>query len=240
MSAWRGFHVSCAVFHQAMSRPEGDQERRTRVLEALGSYQKLGALSDDIGDLADMLMDESDRGVVVILGSLIEDALLARLMGTFTSLSNQEQKNLIRGGGLLSSFDHKVTLAHATGTIDQETVDMLKVIKAMRNACAHSRLDIKFSTPQLHDALSLLFAGPAKATINNNGNPLALRFYFIISYLYLSDRIKGISRTRAAKRSRMFMDAFLTSLEETVATYRASLEKRNKRRAQSFPQSSKG
>ena len=124
---------------------------RQAVLEALGSYQKRGRLSNDVAGMADLLADESDRGVVVILGSLIEDVLLERLLKSFIPLSAAQTKNLTRGGGLLSSFEDRITLAHALGIIDDELVEDLHTVKAMRNACAHSRLDIGFLTPELRN-----------------------------------------------------------------------------------------
>lgn len=69
------------------------QRQRKIALEALGSYQKQGAISHNVGHMAEMLMDESDRGVVVILSSLLEDIILERLMGGFVRLDEKEEKS---------------------------------------------------------------------------------------------------------------------------------------------------
>lgn len=93
----------------------------------------------------------------MIVGSILEDALLERIIRKLPGTTSPGVKNLIRSGGLLSSFANKMTLAHAQGLIDDEIVEMLEVFRAMRNASAHSRLPIGFATPALRDVLLLLF-----------------------------------------------------------------------------------
>ena len=79
-----------------------------------------------------MLDHESDRGVVVILGSLIEDLLLERVVQNFVPLNQTQRNNLTRSGGLLGSFDDRINLAFALGVIDQDILETIQVVKAIR------------------------------------------------------------------------------------------------------------
>lgn len=215
-----------------MTAPRLDPPSRQSVLEALGAYQKRGRISYEVADMADLLIDESDRGIVVILGSLVEDILLERLLMSFIDMNASATKNLTRGGGLLSSFDHRITLARSLGIIDQDMVEMLQTVKAMRNACAHSRLDIGFSTPELRDALSLLFDEPNAWGIRISRTPVAHRFMFIVAFVYITTILRGQSPEIAAAKSQHLMDELLIEASLAVAKHKASLEKRRKRRAE--------
>lgn len=219
-----------------MTETESDQARRSRVLEALGAYQKRGQASDELTELFEALMDESDRGVVVILGSLLEDILLERIEREFVSLTKTQRKNLIRSGGLLSNFDDRINLAHALGLIDQDLVASLQVIKAMRNACAHSRLPLTFLTDELRDAMLLFFEGETAESMRTTNQALAIRTFFIALYLILSHRIRGWGKEDALSIGQTLIDTINTHLHETVAKRRASLEKR-RARSKSRPRS---
>lgn len=214
--------------------------QRKNILEALGSYQKRGRIGQDVKKMSDMLVDESDRGVVVILGSLIEDILLERLMRSFVDLEPPQKKNLTRGGGLLSSFDSRITLGQALGLLDDDLAGMLHTMKAMRNACAHSRLDIGFSTPVLRDALSLLFDGENAAAIREGQSPVALRMMFIVAYVFVSAVLRGHSPEEASAKGQRIMDEALIQAGVALVKHRASLEKRRERRATRPPQPPKG
>jgi hypothetical protein len=134
------------------------EELRKDVLEALGSYQRRGSIPTDAAAIAELLKAESDRGKVIILPSFVEDALLERVLSKFGTLTNAQRKNLTRAGAPLNSFAAITSVAEAFGLLSDYEIEVLEVLKAMRNACAHSRLEINFDTPALQDATKLLLA----------------------------------------------------------------------------------
>src|SRR4051812_41365527 len=113
-----------------------DSKSRTATLQALAEYQKGGGF--DLSGIAATLKNESDRGIVVIIGSLTEDLLLEQILTKFAPMSNSQRKNMTRSGGVLSSWADRTNMARALGIIDDAIMDDLEVMKAMRNACAHS------------------------------------------------------------------------------------------------------
>lgn len=215
-----------------MTNAESEEQKRKRVLDALGSYQKRGRVSEDVGEIGEMLMDESDRGVVVILGSMLEDALLERIEKAFNPLTSAQKKNLTRAGGLLSTFNDRVNLAHALGLINQSVVDELQIVKAMRNACAHSRLELTFLTTELREAVLLLLEdGETKEVIRNTDQSLAIRIFFIALYVILSHEIKGVARNDAVALRQSLIDSIRKQLQKAAEQRQAALERRRKRRA---------
>jgi hypothetical protein len=215
-----------------MSAGESRLPGRTDILNALGSYQKRGRIADDVEGLANMLVDESDRGVVVILGSMVEDILLERLLEQFGSLTPAQTKNLARAGGLLNNFDHRITLAHAMGLIDEEMVETLQTVKAMRNACAHSRLDITFGTPELRDTLALLFDAENAQEIRDSRSPVAQRIMFLVAFIYIHAILNGHAPEVAEARGQEVMDGALMEAAIAAEKHRASLGRRRQRRAE--------
>jgi hypothetical protein len=141
-------------------------KNRKEVLDALGAYQRKGAFSDP-ESLAKTYKNETDRGLVVVLGSMTEDFLLTRIVDQFSPISNTLLKDLTRSGGALGTWAQQTNVALAMGIIDDSDANDLEVFKTMRNACAHSRQPIDFNTPELRDALGLLLK-PSIATLPQN------------------------------------------------------------------------
>jgi hypothetical protein len=130
-----------------------DQARRKTVVDALAKYQGKGDLTYKRGEIEKALKDESHRGLVIILVSFIEDALLERLIRELPKGADH-RRDLSRGP--LKSVENRIAMGKALGILTEREAIVLDVFKAMRNACAHSRLEISFDTPELRDALALV------------------------------------------------------------------------------------
>lgn len=209
----------------------GKPPTREEMLAALSRYQKRGSVTYEVASMAQTLADESDRGVVVILGSLLEDLLLERLLERFVEMSNAERSNLTRAGGLLSNFDDRISLARALGMIDEEMTELLRVVKAMRNACAHSRLELTFETSELRDVLSLLFESENARDIRAGRNAVAMRIFFIVAFIYMSAKLRGETEEAAQLRSQRLMDTALVEAGAALVKHRQNLAQRRARRA---------
>lgn len=210
-------------------------------IEALRRYAKKGSITYEVADMADALMDESDRGVVVFLGSLLEDLLLERVLKALGSLGGRlDQKDLTRTGGVLGSIERRLVLGMTLGSIDEEMVDMLQTVAELRNACAHSRQDIGFLTPELKNVLALLFTDENADEVRQANDALAVRWMFIVAFVYIAALLQGESPKDAAAKSQRLMDRALIEASVAVLKHRASLEKRRQRRAERRHPLSKG
>jgi hypothetical protein len=203
-------------------------------IEALRLYTKQGRITYEVADMADALMDESDRGVVVILGSLLEDLLLERVLEALGSLGRRlNQKELVRSGGVLGSFERRLAVGQALGVIDDDMVEFLQIVAELRNACAHSRQDIGFLTPELKNVLAMLFDGAENAEeVRQGSDAFGVRWMFIVAFVYIAAVLKGESPEKAAAKSQRLMDQALIYASLEVLKHRASLEKRRLRYAE--------
>lgn len=136
-----------------------DKKEVGAVIDALKVYQSKGSLQANQSELSAMLEDESHRGVVIILGSYIEDALLDLICANLPK--GEAHRRLLTKGGPLRSVEHRIALARALDLITEREAAALNIFREMRNACAHSRLNISFSTPELREALRLMLDGEA-------------------------------------------------------------------------------
>lgn len=203
-----------------------DSGQRREILEALGAYQKVGALSIEAKVLGKSMADESDRGMVVIVGSLTEDLLAKRIFENFVTMSDPQKKKILYPGGVLGSWSAKVTIASALGIIDGDDLEHLEVMMKMRNACAHSRSHIDFRTPVLKNAVALLFPQNFKEIVESKSQA-GVRAFFTFGASYVWGRIKGESREISTARIQKMVDDLNEDLRKKLDT------SRKKRTAQS-------
>lgn len=225
--------------HLKGNRPPKDpfEERRAAALKALKELHQQGSFKGRPPGLVDMLSDESDRGAVILVGCLVEDLLADRII---EKLPNGEayRDELLRQGGLFNSFQAKMTMGKVLGIIDTEVADELEILRIMRNACAHSKVDINLRTPQLRDVFSLLIDDEAGEVLRDSTSELG-RVIFNFIAIYYFELLLGATREMAqAKFEYMFND--MQKRARTAAEkHQASLERRHARRAQADPQSQK-
>lgn len=224
-----------------MDNTESSRPNRAQALEGLSQYQRSGSFAISPDEMGRMVSQESDRGIVVILSSILEDALLFQLERKFVSLTNTERKNLTRNGGLLANFDDRINLAHALGMIDADGVETLRIFKSMRNACAHSRREITFLTPQLREVMAYLFEGEGVDDVRDGlTNPHLLRFAFMSAFTYQMERIMGATEEDAQRQAQQIIDIAYGSIEEAVQKRLALREKRKTQQAKRPRKNPKG
>lgn len=140
-----------------------DPKARDKVLSALADYQGKGDILDQQADLEKALKEESHRGLLVILVSHLEDALLDRIIQEIPKGADYRRQ---LSKGPLKSVENRIVMGKALGLLTEREAIVMDVFKAMRNACAHSRRDISFATPELADALKLVLAEDGKSMID--------------------------------------------------------------------------
>lgn len=139
----------------------------------------------------------SDRAVVVITGSHIEDELQAGIMRNVVPMEPRDDiyNSLFGPLGLLSSFYAKIKIAYAFRIINEPLYGELETLRVMRNACAHSRRPISFLTPELRAALQVLINDDRQILRRAAPHPtrlhLADRFLFIGKCTLIEWMIQG-------------------------------------------------
>ena len=96
--------------------------------------------------------NESDRSIILIRGALVEEALQRAILNRMRSLNHAERRRLFDNPfAPLSSFSGKIAIAYAIKLIGPSTRDDLDCIREIRNAFAHTIVNIDFSTKEVMD-----------------------------------------------------------------------------------------
>lgn len=85
----------------------------------------------------------SDRGIALISGSII-DNLLADLLKSFFIKKDNIEKQLLNPGQTLGTFDAKIKMAFYLGLISEDEYQNLSLIQKTRNRFAHQVINISF------------------------------------------------------------------------------------------------
>ena len=138
------------------------------------------------------LSQETDRGVALIGGALVEDALEQAIKQCLrpgkTGLPKNALGQLFRPGGPLGSFDAKINLAYVNRIVGRRTHRWLLCIKDIRNKFAHSVLihdakhamrPVRFETQKIKDLCGNL------PLASNEAQPLSARERFLKSVTVL-------------------------------------------------------
>jgi hypothetical protein len=106
---------------------------------------------DDVEKVVKDLGVESDRSVVIIAATGVEDILEWAIRTKMPTLQVDPAagKYLFGANGPCSTFATKILVAYALGVIDRATKDQCDLIREIRNGCAHGRKPLSFERPEL-------------------------------------------------------------------------------------------
>lgn len=111
---------------------------------------------------------KNDRGFCLMMTALVENSLQVALESKL-NCSKEMMKRLTDLEGPLGTLSRKITMAYALKILGAKTHANFDIIRHLRNAFAHTRIPINFSTAeivQLCDELDLLDPGiPSNANI---------------------------------------------------------------------------
>lgn len=126
------------------------------VIAALKKYTRVLGHAVAPAEFVKTLRLESDRGAVILAATMIDDTLKEALRKRMPGINSDEAKRILDYDGLAGSFGSRLKLAQALGIITRRRRQGLEIIREMRNACAHSRQETSFATPEVRDAFRLL------------------------------------------------------------------------------------
>ena len=122
------------------------------AIKDLKAYTKVAAHDLSPADFVAALKGESDRGAIILAATMIDDRLSIALRERMPDINSAEAARIFGVDGLAGTFANRLKLAQALGIIDRGTRKLLELIREMRNACAHSRQIMTFSTPVIRAA----------------------------------------------------------------------------------------
>lgn len=93
---------------------------------------------------------ESDRGLALLSGSLVEVGLLWSIYARLPDLGEKEKrKTAYDVGAPLASFSSKIKMGRAMGVYGPVTESALNEVRAIRNAFAHALRPLTFKNPTI-------------------------------------------------------------------------------------------
>jgi DNA-binding MltR family transcriptional regulator len=94
----------------------------------------------------------SDRAIAILASALVEDALEDAIVARLSPLSKDDHASLFEGEGPLSTFSARIRVGFALSIFGKITRDDLNCMRDIRNAFAHARISLKFTTREVTDA----------------------------------------------------------------------------------------
>lgn len=126
--------------------------------------------SREIDDAQFDLVDESDRGAVIVGAALLEDSLTDLIKSNINidNLSKKNIKDLFDLSGPISNFSSKSLIALSFGIIEKDVFHDLQIIRSLRNSLAHSHDKADLNAPDFRaKVLSLKCTERAKNYFND-------------------------------------------------------------------------
>ena len=181
---------------------KGDEENRVfRALESL--MAEPGTREDmwsdvlrhiykdepELAEIAESLPNHSDRDAALIYGAMVENFLERAIATHFVSGESTTALFSYRSSGPLATFAAKIQIGYALGVYEEHMRSDLRWIKNIRNAFAHVRKRIDFSTPAIADACSMLTPRgfPKKADGTESAPPPGNREVFAMNATLTAD-----------------------------------------------------
>lgn len=122
--------------------------------------------SNALQEIEQEISKSSDRGTVLICGSVLE-GLLGEIFKEFLIEGNKREEDLFKGKGALGNFDGKIIMAYYLGLINKSEFDNLKHLQKIRNIFAHQVFDISFENNKINN-ICLNFKIPKNGFVPKN------------------------------------------------------------------------
>ncbi len=153
-----------------------------KLLRAPMSEEALLAFSDS-------LLKESDRACIILLASVTHESINGLMSERMPNLNSDVRQRLFNSDRAFSSFSISIDITYALGWITKNQQTALRILKEMRNACAHSVREFSFATPEIAD-LATLFIKNAQSenetkNLFGNLNAPTLRKVFLMYAIFL-------------------------------------------------------
>lgn len=113
------------------------------VPEVIERFQQNNQYMDALKEVEKELENTSDRGLVLVCGSII-DEVLSELLKGFLIKSDSIEKDLFKSNGALSTFDAKIKMSYYLGLMSKSEKLNITYLQRIRNKFAHQFVNISF------------------------------------------------------------------------------------------------
>lgn len=184
---------------------------RTKAITKLNKLGNDDYLSDQEQYIT-RLNNESDRGVILLLASLLEDALETAVKFEIPALDKIDEKELFGFDAPFGSFSKKIIGATAFGIISPEVRGLIDHIRSLRNKAAHLQVDIDFDIDEIRQVVLTILDANGQAAEKKSDRKI-IRCLFMISCTYLLKIIRLQREQDPDKRAKI--DLFSQKISQT-------------------------
>ena len=134
-----------------------EQQKKSTSIDLFGPEEARDALENCFN-----VIDESDRGAVLMAAAMVDDHMRRLFEVTASSrMSPKQVKTLLRYPSPLSSLAAKAEVGLATGLINQQIYAPIQVLRNIRNEVAHSPATFQLSDhePRIREMMHAMGEG---------------------------------------------------------------------------------
>lgn len=168
---------------------------REAIIKALKAHSRPPITQNAVDAFIDSMAGESDRGLIIIAASLVEDALVQTIEDRLAPLNRKERDALFDFNGPMGTFSSRIKVAQALSIISRETRKHIEMIREMRNACAHSPNRLTFADEAIRQAVFSMFVHQIEPTRKNEPGYARVMFNLMVvlltSIIIAGDAAKG-------------------------------------------------
>jgi hypothetical protein len=134
---------------------DGSPARKT--LDALMRLGRTKVKTPEYYDayIKEISSDGGDRGTGILMVTTVEDALQDAIESRL-SITSEDSETFFGMDSPMGTFANKIRMGRALDIYDNNTKQNLILLKAIRNAFAHSKISIDFKTKEIAEACNLL------------------------------------------------------------------------------------
>ena len=169
----------------------GQRVGRDDVMSRLTKVSKIRANSDDIDEHVVRLRTESDRGVMILAATMLDDALLTALARLLPKANSRTRSQIFSNDGPLSTLSKRITFAEASGLTSPKVAKQMNVIRQIRNVAAHAHAAVDFSLDEVKHALATMFEDNEMGDEFETWSQSKVRNFYLQICGYMADRLIG-------------------------------------------------
>jgi len=208
-----------------MSRNRGRKKLKLRDLS------RLNPSAEEREALIDQLFDVEMPVVTGILGlSLLEHRIDELLIGHFHRRDAVTWEKLTGVGAPLATFSNKIIAAYAFGIFNEAIRDGLDTVRNIRNAFAHSKKLIDFSSEPIPETLRKISLPTKKSgelyysllkvrAMASRKDPEAVRYAFVALCLIIDTELIKRQKRRAKAQSRRMTQRYRGTLQQGLLSH---------------------
>ena len=176
----------------ALNPETGQRIGHDKIMQNLAALSKTRPSKNDVDEHIARLKAESDRGVMILAATMLEDALVTALSRLLPNASNKVKGEVFSNDGPLSTFSKRIVFAQAAGIISPTVAKQMNIIRRIRNAAAHAHAAVDFSLDEVKQAIATMFQDDhEKADDVETFSQAKVRNFYLQICGYIADHLIG-------------------------------------------------